>query len=89
MPKTNPPQHFIAEHGGSRRPPADMVRQTGENTAPTPLDVADPHPSDEGHPYDTKTPGGTNPPKKDLGPNSAIHNGSSGRRPHNAGSGPE
>ena len=89
MTKINPPQHLFDESYASHGPPTDKVRQTGVNTAPGELDVADPHPSDEGHPYDAERPGGTNPAKNDLGPNDAIHNGTPAVRPHNAGSGPQ
>jgi hypothetical protein len=65
-------------------------RQTGAGTSPDPAnEVLDPHPSDEEHPYREKQPGGAAPPKTDLGPNPAIHDGKAPRRPHNAGSGPE
>lgn len=52
---------------------------TGSKTGPH--DVADPHPSNEEH-YDRQEhPGGATPPKRDLGPNNAIHDGTPGKRP--------
>ncbi len=54
---------------------------TGEGTAPTDRDVADPHPSDEAH-YDRKEkPGGTNPPCNDIGPNPYKHDGTPRPKP--------
>jgi hypothetical protein len=47
---------------------------TGGGTSPD-RDVSDPHPANE-EKYDRqKRPGGARPPKKDLGPKDAIHNG--------------
>jgi hypothetical protein len=78
----NRPEGHTAEEGAHR--------QTGENTSPDPAnEVQDPHPSDEEHPYRERHPGGANPPRIDIGPNPAAHNGTPPRRPHNAGSGPE
>jgi hypothetical protein len=73
-------------------------RQTGDNTSPDPAEslppghdpgVTDPHPSDEEHPYRAKPPGGTNPPKADIGPNPAAHDGTPPPRPDNADNGPK
>ena len=55
---------------------------TGAGTSTT-NDVADPHPSTEQHYDRIKGPGGANPPKKDLGPNPSIHNGTAPPRPKN------
>ena len=56
---------------------------TGEGTSKT-NDVADPHPANE-EKYDRiRHPGGANPPKNDLGPNPAIHDGTAPPRPDNA-----
>ncbi|AKR55643.1 hypothetical protein XM25_07475 [Devosia sp. H5989] len=67
---------------------ADWTRQTGPHTAPADRDVADPHPSDEEPQTDAPRPGGEHPPRRDLGPNDAINDGTAPPRPHNAGSGP-
>jgi hypothetical protein len=53
---------------------------TGAGTAKS-NDVSDPHPSNEEHYDRQKRPGGANPPKKDLGPNDAIHEGHARRPP--------
>jgi hypothetical protein len=71
-------------------------RQTGAGTSPDPaFEVADPHPSDEGNPYEPTSPVGDRAPpsdiargRADLGPNPAIHDGNAPPRPKNAGSGP-
>ena len=56
---------------------------TGSGTSPT-RDVSDPHPANEER-YDRQQhPGGAHPPKRDLGPNDAIHDGRPARRPNNA-----
>lgn len=91
---TNPPEHLFDESGApaeaNRSAKEGAHRQTGDNTSPDPAnEVTDPHPSDEEHPYREGHPGGANPPKTDIGPNPAVHNGTPPRRPHNAGSGPE
>jgi hypothetical protein len=91
----NTPQHLVGQTNAQEGTPSGQTgsrastQQTGPRTAPREVDVADPHPADEGHPYDARHPGGTNPPTKDLGPNPGIHNGTPARRPHNAGSGAE
>lgn len=46
-----------------------------------PHEVADPHPSNEEHYDRQKIPGGAHPPKDDLGPNDAIHDGKPQKRP--------
>lgn len=50
------------------------------------VDAADPHPEQEGDPYNARKPVGQHPPDlaKDIGPNPAKHNGSAPSRPHNA-----
>lgn len=90
---TNPPQHiFDNDTGLSEGTPSGRTaregahRRTGDGTAPTELDVADPHPSDEEHPYRNKAGG---PIEGDIGPNPAVHDGTPPPRPHNKGSGPE
>ena len=67
-------------------------RQTGVETAPPEMDVADPHPSEEGHPYDAPDPGGdTAPPtevekgRANIGPNPAVHDGEAPPRPKHSG----
>jgi hypothetical protein len=68
---------------------------TGEGTAAPGVDVADPHPSDEEHPYREQGRGGASTPSDvpigndDIGPNPGRHNGKAPPRPHNAGSGPK
>jgi hypothetical protein len=73
----------------SKDGPPDGAYQTGPGTAPPNLDVADPHPSNEEPESEVPHPGGTRPPKDDIGPNDAINDGTSPPRPHNAGSGSE
>src|SRR3569833_902814 len=91
----NVPQHMGQGPDASEHSPAvtDIPDATGKpsgpGTAPPDLDVTDPHPAEEGHPYDTKHPGNAHPPTRDLGPNPAITSGQPVSRPHNAGSGPE
>ncbi len=41
----------------------------------------DPHPSDEEHVDRAPHPGGAHPPKNDLGPNPAIHDGDAPQKP--------
>jgi len=48
------------------------------------LDSADPHPAEEGDPYNTKTPGAGKPQTKDVGPNPGVHDGTARPRPDNA-----
>jgi hypothetical protein len=89
MTSVNPPQHIF---GQSPLPtPADYVykaRPTGPGTAPADLDVADPHPADEGEGGSSDGPIVADAVAKDIGPNPAVHDGSPPTRPHNAGSGP-
>lgn len=82
---TNPPQHMVPP-AVSETPGAEdgAHRQTGVGTAPPELDAADPHPSDEGDPYDERRAAGSSMPRaKDIGPNPAIHNGTAPHRPQN------
>lgn len=60
-------------------------RQT-KGPAPTERDVADPHPSNEEHPYRARNPGRPNRPVEDrvIGPNNRIHDGNPQPRPRNA-----
>jgi hypothetical protein len=74
---------------GVRRGPPGGAYQTGPGTAPPNLDVADPHPANEEPESEAPHPGGANPPKNDIGPNDAVHDGTPPPRPHNAGSGPD
>jgi hypothetical protein len=100
----NPPQHLVGEGPDVGEPQLPIPagpphRDTGPGTAPPGLDVADPHPLDEGHPYrghDTDrrdVPGSPDPRReadgKDIGAYPEKHTGSAPPRPHNAGSGPE
>jgi hypothetical protein len=56
---------------------------TGSGTAPPERDVADPHPADEEGFDRQEQPGGTNPPRNDIGPNSGKHDGTAKPPPHN------
>lgn len=56
---------------------------TGPGTAKPDRDVADPHPETEENFHDNERPGGANPPRKDIGPNSAKHDGKAPPRPSN------
>ncbi|HWA18132.1 MAG TPA: hypothetical protein VG757_03990 [Devosia sp.] len=92
----NPPQHMETyERVPAGLPLRNAHRRTGAGTAPPGLDVADPHPPDEGHPEREFRPGGANPPSDvpigsdEIGPNPARHTGTPPPRPHNAGSGPK
>ena len=86
----NPPQHILDERllppGGDIDRTEWKHKQTGEGTAPLERDVADPHPSDEEHPYRERHPGGAHPRNedRDIGPNSAAHDGTPKPRPRNA-----
>jgi hypothetical protein len=62
--------------------------QQGADTAP-PVEDADPHPSDEGHPYDGDPHPGTPPRYLDIRPNPDIHTGTPEPRPDNADHGPK
>jgi hypothetical protein len=91
----NTPQHLVGEQPAITEGRPDgktgeegKTRQTGVGTADPSVDVADPHPANEEHPYRARRPGGAHPPAKDLGPNPAIHDGTAPKRPHNEGSGP-
>jgi hypothetical protein len=55
---------------------------TGSNTSKT-HDVADPHPATEQHYDRQERPGGANPPRKDIGPNSGKHDGKAPPKPRN------
>ena len=102
MPHADTPQHIldngtgITEGTPSGRTAREWAhRQTGAHTSPDPAnEVADPHPSDEEHPYDKAAPGGDTMPRRDvrkvradIGANPAAHDGSAPPRPHNRGSG--
>lgn len=52
------------------------------------LDSMDPHPAQEGDPYAAKHPGGASPPKVDIGPNPARHDGNPPLRPDNVATKP-
>lgn len=47
------------------------------------LDPADPHPAEEGDPYNTQHPDGVHPHSTDIGPNPARHDGNPPPRPDN------
>ena len=89
----NPPQHLPGDEGDpDNRPPgqgAGNAASPGPHVGPQGLDPADPHPPEEGDPYNARHPKGAKPPPKDIGPNPAVHNGSAPPRPHNTGSGAE
>ena len=85
----NTPQHIFDQQrlpqGGDVEPPRWKHRQTGRGTSPD-RDVADPHPSDEEHPYRADAPGRAGRPSesRQVGPNSRIHDGRPQPRPKNA-----
>ena len=60
-----PPQHILTQDelppGGDTDRTGSKHRQTGEDTAAPGSDVADPHPSDEEHPYRARNPGRATP----------------------------
>ena len=56
---------------------------TGPGTAPPKRDVADPHPANEDHYDRQEKPGGANPPRDDIGPNSGKHDGKAKPPPRN------
>lgn len=87
MKATNPPQHMPRPVPPTKSPLETGV-PTGPGTAGRATDVADPHPDNEEHWRQERHPGGAHPPKKDIGPNDAMHDGTAPPRPHNAGSGP-
>ena len=91
---TNTPQHLVGQEPevteGRPMPGDSHHRQTGASTAPKGVDVADPHPSNEEHPYRGKHRDAAHPPEaKDYGANPARHDGTAPPRPHNVGSGAE
>ncbi|MBJ3784004.1 hypothetical protein [Devosia sediminis] len=47
----------------------------------------DPHPSNEEHTHEQARPGGARPPRNDIGPNDAVHDGKPQRRPANVENG--
>lgn len=57
--------------------------RTGPDTSSL-NDVADPHPSTEEHYDRQRRPGGANPPRGDIGPNPARHDGHPKPKPENA-----
>ena len=57
--------------------------------AAPPLEDADPHPADEGHPYAGDPNPGTPPRYLDIRPNPGIHTGAPPPRPDNADHGPK
>lgn len=90
---TNTPQHLPDDQDRPLNPSsgqgAGNAASLGPHEGAQGLDPADPHPAEEGHPYDARHPGGANPPTKDIGPNPSVHSGTAPPRPHNAGSGPK
>ena len=89
----NTPQHLVGDEGNPPNPSAGQAAGTapppGPHRGPQGLDTSDPHPPEEGNPYEARRPSGTKPPKNDLGPSPAVHNGKAPPRPQNAGSGAE
>ncbi|MEO9231129.1 MAG: hypothetical protein ABI216_19580 [Devosia sp.] len=54
------------------------------------LDPDDPHPAEEGDPYNTQHPSGvTKGPDPDIGPNPSKHDGTAPSRPHNVENDPK
>jgi hypothetical protein len=68
----NEPQHLVGDYGEHR--PLDRPREG----LPT---NADPHPANEEHYDREQRPGGANPPRNTIGPNDAVHDGKSRKRP--------
>ena len=66
---TNPPQHSAGAYGREAEEAGREGLPTGVGTSAG-KDVADPHPSDEEHPYRARRPGGR-PDPRDPGPNDA------------------
>jgi hypothetical protein len=58
------------------------AHKTRSDTTPI-NEVADPHPSTEEHYERQRRPGGANPPRDDIGPNPAKHDGHSQPKPKN------
>ena len=65
-----------------------QILPTGPGTSPS-NDVSDPHPSDEEHYDREERPFGATPPKRDIGPNPAAHDGTPGRPPKNVETDPD
>jgi len=68
------------------RKPADKptIDKSDTPSAMEGLDPADPHPAEEGDPYDTRRPVSSKSASPDIGPNPAKHAGTAPRRPDNA-----
>jgi hypothetical protein len=89
----NTPQHLPGDEGRPHNPKVSRgaadAAAPATHEGPQGLDAADPHPAEEGDPYDARHPGGANPPSEEIDPNPAVHDGAAPPRPHNAGSGAE
>ena len=89
----NPPQHPFVEatgitEGAVPSPTSRPGALTPESMAPH--DAApDPHPSDEGNPYEGTPQPDHTPSYLDIRPNPAIHTGTPERKPDNADHGPK
>lgn len=61
-------------------------KQSDSTSAMEGLDPADPHPAEEGDPYNAHGPGAAaaKPAPQDIGPNPATHDGTAPPRPDNA-----
>ncbi|MEO8757227.1 MAG: hypothetical protein ABI398_05690 [Devosia sp.] len=70
--------------------PTKIVDRTGSVERMEGLDPDDPHPAEEGDPYNTRGPGGVvRGPTPDIGPNPAKHNGTAPPRPDNVENDPK
>ena len=67
-----------------RKPANNPIEKSDTSSAMEGLDSADPHPAEEGDPYDTRAPDSSKPDTPDIGPNPAKHDGTALRRPDNA-----
>jgi hypothetical protein len=80
-------RHIMTSRSGEHPPeqPEDRldIRPTGTGTAAT-NDVADPHASDEEHPYREHRPGGASPDSDIDRVNDKVNDGSAPPRPDNA-----
>jgi hypothetical protein len=88
---TNTPQHPGDQGDPDNRLPgqgAGNAAPPGPNEGPQGLDPADPHPAEEGDPYDARHPR-AKPPTENIGPNPAAQKGTAPPRPHSAGNGAE
>jgi len=78
----------VAPH--DRQSARDRTQTIHDTAVVPPVEDHDPHPSDEGHPYDgDPNPTSTPPRYLDIAPNPAIHTGTPQPKPDNADHGPK